>query len=185
MALTEKTKNLLAAGLFALFVISIAYNLSRDPRSIYEPGESPRNALLEQQHRRINPVGGNGEESLLKINILDSSSVKYHSERGRNIFSLAAQPVPVVKPKTTPATAVAAPVVQEPVRVEKPFLYVGFAQTEGRSFAVLFEKNTSKMFIAYPGMDLGNGYKVKLVDRKKVLILENNSNQEIELIITE
>jgi hypothetical protein len=185
MALKEKTKNMLAAGLFILFVVSIAYNLSRDPRSIYEPGESPRSTLLEQQRRRINPVKENGDESLLKINILDSSAAKYHSESGRNIFTFTAPQEPVVKSKSTPATAVAVPVVQEPLKVEKPFLYVGFAQSGNKNFAVLLEKNTSKMFIAYEGVNLGNGYIVKFVSSKKVMLLDNNTNQEMELTITE
>jgi hypothetical protein len=185
MKLNEKTKNMLAAGLAVLFVVSVAYNLSRDPRSIYEPGESPRSELLEQQRRRTNPVRGIGEESLLKINILDSSAVKYHSERGRNIFSLAAPPEPAVKPKTTAVAETAVPAVQEPRIPEKPFLYVGFAQSDNKNFAVLLDKNTSKMFIAYTGVNLGNGYIVKLVDRKKVMLFDSNSNQEVELTITE
>lgn len=185
MALTDKTKKLLAAGLFALLVISVVYNLSRDPRSIYKPGESPRDVLQEQRKHRMNPVKEN-EESLLKINLLDGSAVRYNSEKGRNIFSLLPPQEPVVKPKTTPAAVVAAPVVQEqPVRIEKPYQYVGFAQADNKNYAALLEKNSGKMLIVYDGMNLGNGYIVKSVERKRILLFDSNNKLELELTITE
>lgn len=186
MTITEKTKTNIAIALFTVFLASLVYNLSRDPRKIYEPSESPRKELLEQQHKRKTGAGRIREESLLKIDLLDTSVVRYSSDSGRNIFSLQAPPEPVVKPKTAPAKeTVSAPVIQEPVIVEKPFLFVGFAQSDEKNLAVLLEKNTQKMIIVYSGMDLGNGMVVKKVERKKVTLFDSNTNQEIEILITE
>jgi hypothetical protein len=185
MTITQKTKTYLAVILFVLLAVSIIYNLTRDPRSLYESTENPRQVLLEQQRHRRNVSTEIHEESLLKIGLLDSSAAKYSSERSRNIFSLAAPPEPIVKQKSTPPTVIAQPVVQMPVAQDKPFTYVGFAQSDGKNFAVLLEKNTSKMFIAYDGVNLGNAYIVKFVDRKKVMLINSNTNEEMELTLTE
>ena len=185
MTITQRTKTYLAVILLVFLIASIIYNLSRDPRSLYESSENPRQVLLEQQRNRRNASNQETEESLLKIGLLDRAAVKYSSEHSRNIFSLAAPPEPTIKPKNTPAAIVAQPVIQEPVKLDKPFTYVGFAQSDDKNFAVLLEKNTSKMFIAYNGVNLGNGYIVKFVDRKKVMLLNTNTNEEMELTITE
>lgn len=185
MTITQKTKTYLAIILLVLMIASVIYNLSRDPRSLYSSSDNPRQVLIEQQSHRRSLSNNAEEESLLKIGLLDRSAAKYRSESSRNIFALSAPPEPVAKPKKTAVPVVQQPVIQEPIRIDKPFTYVGFAQSDGKNFAVLLEKNTSKMFIAYDGVNLGTGYIVKFVDRKKVMLINSNTNEEMELTITE
>ena len=185
MAINEKSKTLLAISLFVIFVISLIYNLSKDPRSLYEKGDSPREELIEQQKQRAHGITKDEKLSIINLDLLKSRSYTYDSSISRNIFKYGdfakkETATEVVKPKNL-VQENKPPVVQQPevIKPRSPFEYVGYAQTEGKDIAIIQSINDSKIHVICSGMYfLRKQYKVEEISKKKI-VLKNTINQEL------
>ncbi len=188
MKVTEKTKIYLAVVFAVIFIASLVYNLSIDPRSMYEKGESPREEL-EQQDRirdKEKPVDEN-RDSFLRMDLLNNRKILYESNRGKNIFSLNAPNREVSKPvtKLTPVVRREKPVVtpQPPERKEfEPFTYMGLALAKGKKIAIIEDKRNSKIYLAYEDGYLNKDeFLVKEITAKKVVLVRLSNKVELEI----
>ncbi|MBN2135101.1 MAG: hypothetical protein JW737_05180 [Acidobacteria bacterium] len=185
MAITEKSKTLLAISLFVIFVISLIYNLSKDPRNLYEKGDSPREELIEQQKQRAHGIIKDEKLSIINLDLLKSRSYTYDSSISRNIFKYGdfakKETTPeIVKPKTL-VQENKPPIIQQPeiIKPRSPFDYVGYAQTDGKDIAIIQGISDNKIHVICNGMYfLSKQYKVEEITKKKI-VLKNTVNQEL------
>lgn len=185
MALTEKGKTILAVSLFAAMLISLVYNLSIDPRSLYDPNDSNGDKLIKKQRIHKRSKDAKREDSLVQLDLLKGRQVRYESDRGRNIFAFTEKRKPV-KDKISPLLLTSKPTGEETVKTKPdvfvPFTYIGFAIVEKKNVAIIKDNRNSKIYVSYEnGYINRNEFLVKEITPKKITLVRLSNHKALEI----
>jgi hypothetical protein len=186
MVLTEKGKTILAVSLFTAMLISLVYNLSIDPRSLYDPGDSNSDKLIKKQRIHKRSKDADKERDLVQLYLLKGKQVRYASDRGRNIFTFTEKRKPVKADEASPLLLTSKPTGEETEKPKPdifvPFTYVGFAIVEKKNVAIIKDNRNSKIYVSYEnGYINRNEFLVKEITPKKITMVRLSNHKALEI----